>query len=105
MRGLRGAHRGARSCLCALLATLTAVALTGAASSARSQLAPHGIDLSHWNGTVDWVQVATAGYSFALLNASEGTSITDATYPLNRSGAGAVGVRIGAYHFARPSGT
>jgi GH25 family lysozyme M1 (1,4-beta-N-acetylmuramidase) len=88
-----------------VLAAVVAVGGAGSATARTSQLAPKGIDLSHWNGAVDWSQVATAGYAFALLNATEGTSITDATYPLNRFGAGGVGVRVGAYHFARPTGS
>ena len=36
--------------------------------------------------------------------ASEGTTFTDITYPVNRAGAIGVGMHIGAYHFARPAG-
>lgn len=73
--------------------------------SARAQTAPIGIDVSHWQHQIDWSAVAGQGYSFAYENATEGTTITDVTYPINRTGANAVGIRIGAYHFARPSGT
>ena len=59
-----------------------------------------GIDVSHWQGTIDWSRVAGAGKTFAFLKASQGTSYRDATYATNRANANAVGIPIGAYHFA-----
>ncbi len=84
------------------VALLAAAALAG---SARAQTAPTGIDVSNWQGRIDWVKVAGGGYRFAFAKATEGTTFDDATYPLNRSGTAAVGLRIGAYHFARPTGS
>ncbi len=63
------------------------------------------MDVSHWNGQIDWLQVAGGGDTFVFAEATDGTTVTDATYPLNRSGAGSVGMHVGAYHFARPSGS
>jgi GH25 family lysozyme M1 (1,4-beta-N-acetylmuramidase) len=81
-------------------------ALAGALSSGASALpAPSGIDVSNWQHTIDWLQVGTAGYDFAFAKATESTTFTDATYPINRTGAGAFGVKVGAYHFARPTGS
>jgi GH25 family lysozyme M1 (1,4-beta-N-acetylmuramidase) len=84
---------------------LVLVALGTVAADARAATAPTGIDVSHWQGQIGWVQVAGAAYDFAFAKATEGTTFTDATYPVNRSGAGAAGMRIGAYHFARPTGS
>lgn len=64
-----------------------------------------GVDVSNYQGSIDWLQVAGDGYSFAFAKASEGTTFTDVTYALNRTGAPGVGLRLGAYHFARPGGT
>jgi GH25 family lysozyme M1 (1,4-beta-N-acetylmuramidase) len=61
-----------------------------------------GVDVSHWQGTIDWAKVATSGIRFAYLKASEGTTYVDPTFAVNRAGARANGVRVGAYHFARP---
>lgn len=67
---------------------------------------PKGIDVSNWQGSsIDWLQVAGGGYTFAFAKASENTTFTDLTYALNRSGAQGAGVRLGAYHFARPAGS
>lgn len=72
------------------------------AGTAGAQL--KGTDVSHYNGTVDWLRVSNAGYSFAFVKATEGLTITDPTYPINRDGAATIGIRTGAYHFARPGG-
>ncbi len=77
----------------------------GASLAPLAHAAAKGIDVSHYQGSIDWLSVEGAGYSFAIANASEGTTITDATYPLNRLGANGVGLHVGAYHFARPAGS
>ncbi len=64
-----------------------------------------GIDVSHWQNTIDWTQVAAAGKRFAFIKASEGTTLADETYSTNRSQAKAVGLYVGAYHFGRPDRT
>jgi GH25 family lysozyme M1 (1,4-beta-N-acetylmuramidase) len=61
-----------------------------------------GIDISHWQGTIDWVQVAAAGKRFAFMKASEGIKYVDPTYVTNRAQANVNGIRVGAYHFAKP---
>lgn len=90
-----------RPCALALLAGLA----LAAPQPVRAQTAPRGIDVSNWQGQIDWLRVGAAGVGFAFAKATEGTTFTDATYPLNRSGAGSVGIRVGAYHFARPAGS
>jgi GH25 family lysozyme M1 (1,4-beta-N-acetylmuramidase) len=64
-----------------------------------------GIDVSHWQNTIDWTQVAAAGKRFAFMKASEGTTLADETYATNRAQARANGLYVGAYHFARPDRT
>ena len=64
-----------------------------------------GIDVSHWQNTIDWNSVAAAGKKFAFIKASESTDFVDVMYATNRAAANAVGIRIGAYHFARPNAT
>lgn len=58
-----------------------------------------GIDVSHWQGKIDWVKVKEAGYSFAFLKASEGSSMVDSNVYDNYNGARAAGVLVGLYHF------
>lgn len=35
--------------------------------------APQGIDVSNWQGTVNWAQVKANGVEFAYIKATEGT--------------------------------
>ena len=86
------------------LVCVVLVALLAFPSLAAAQTAPKGIDVSHWKGQIDWVAVAGAGYGFTFAKATEGTTFSDATYPVNRSGTATAGVRFGAFHFARPTG-
>jgi GH25 family lysozyme M1 (1,4-beta-N-acetylmuramidase) len=64
-----------------------------------------GIDVSHWQGTIDWAQVAAAGTRFAIAKATEGRTYVDPMYATNKAGAEANGIVFGAYHFARPDDT
>ncbi|MGG3662510.1 GH25 family lysozyme [Bacillus gobiensis] len=60
-----------------------------------------GIDVSHWQGDIDWGKVAADGISFAFLKATEGTRYVDPTLYKNADGARSAGIKVGAYHFAR----
>jgi GH25 family lysozyme M1 (1,4-beta-N-acetylmuramidase) len=63
-----------------------------------------GIDVSHWQGTIDWPTVAgKGGKKFAFMKATEDTNFVDSQYRTNHAAARAVGIRTGAYHFAQPS--
>ncbi len=61
-----------------------------------------GIDISHWQGTINWSKVAAAGKRFAFMKASQNTDYVDPTYATNRAQAKANGLYVGAYHFAGP---
>jgi GH25 family lysozyme M1 (1,4-beta-N-acetylmuramidase) len=61
-----------------------------------------GIDVSHWQGTIDWLKVANAGKTFAIAKATEGIGFKDDKYARNKAGAQANGMKFGAYHFGRP---
>jgi len=64
-----------------------------------------GIDVSHWQNSIDWAKVAAAGKAFAIIKASEATDYVDPLYVTNRAAAQANGIWTGAYHFARPDAT
>jgi lysozyme len=61
-----------------------------------------GIDVSHWQGTIDWNAVAADGVEFAFIKATEGGDYTDPRFAANWAGAQRAGVVRGAYHFFRP---
>lgn len=62
-----------------------------------------GIDVSHWQGVIDWPRVASAGIRFAYLKASQGSTYVDPRFHANREEAQAAGLLVGAYHFAEPA--
>ncbi|WP_180960294.1 GH25 family lysozyme [Neobacillus cucumis] len=62
-----------------------------------------GIDVSHWQGTIDWNQVKNSGIAFAYAKVSQGTTYTDPMFSTNLQGARAAGLPFGAYHYASPS--
>ena len=61
-----------------------------------------GIDVSHYQGTINWSSVAAAGKTFAFQKATESTTYTDPTLATNMTGGTSAGVLMGVYHFARP---
>jgi GH25 family lysozyme M1 (1,4-beta-N-acetylmuramidase) len=61
-----------------------------------------GLDVSQYQGTIDWTQVFAAGKRFALIRASAGNLTDDPTYAANRAGAKAAGLKVAAYHFGNP---
>lgn len=61
----------------------------------------NGIDISHWQGTIDWNKVKAAGIQFAILKAggSDNGCYTDSAFEQNYQGAKAAGIPVGAYYF------
>ena len=64
-----------------------------------------GIDVSHYQGAIDWPSVAAAGKRFAIVQATDGETCLDPMYATNHANARAAGTRVTAYHFAEPSST
>jgi len=62
-----------------------------------------GIDVSHWQGSIDWDRVASAGVEFAFMKATQGTDFLDSELQTNWDGARNAGLVRGAYHFFCPS--
>lgn len=58
------------------------------------------IDVSSYQGDIDWKRVAASGVKAAYLKASEGIHWNDPKFEANRKAANAAGIHIGAYHFA-----
>ena len=59
----------------------------------------NGIDVSHYQGTVDWVKVKATGITFAYAKATDGNTYTDPQFHTNWQGMRAAGILRGAYHF------
>jgi len=59
----------------------------------------HGIDVSKWQGNIDWRKAKRGGVAFAFIKATEGGDHLDSKFRENWDGAGQAGVPRGAYHF------
>ncbi len=59
----------------------------------------HGIDISKWQGEIDWSEVRRAGTAFVYIKATEGGDHSDERFVQNWQGARAAGIPRGAYHF------
>lgn len=61
-----------------------------------------GIDVSKWQGNIDWNKVKASGVDFAILRAGYGSvsSQKDVTFEDNYQNAKAAGVPVGAYHYS-----
>ncbi len=59
-----------------------------------------GIDVSHWDGVIDWATVKP-NISFAVLKCTEGVTFKDDTYSRNKAGCEINGIPHGCYHFFR----
>ncbi len=60
----------------------------------------HGIDVSKYQGDIDWSAVRASGVQFAWIKATEGGDHVDDKFAQNWAAAKAAGVPRGAYHFA-----
>jgi GH25 family lysozyme M1 (1,4-beta-N-acetylmuramidase) len=83
-------------------AALLWVTPAAASAGAPAGYSVSGIDVSVYQGTVDWRAVAATGIGFAYIRASEQAGIPDANFVTNYANARARGLLVGAYHRARP---
>jgi len=63
-----------------------------------------GIDVSKWNGTIDWKKVKADGVKFVMMKAAQGSRdgriYPDARFTQNLKGAIAVGIPVGVYLYS-----
>ncbi|WP_158806966.1 GH25 family lysozyme [Beijerinckia sp. L45] len=96
-----------RRCLSTVAVAATMLGVAGCASSINtSDPYPHamdfaiqGIDVSKYQGDVDWSAVYNSGVQFAWIKATEGGDYLDEKFRQNWEMARAAGLRRGAYHF------
>lgn len=58
-----------------------------------------GIDVSHYQGQIDWEKAKNQGVDFAFIKATEGSSHVDSQFQNSWQQVQAAGVLAGAYHF------
>ena len=65
-----------------------------------------GIDVSKWNGTIDWSAVKNSGVNYVIIRcgyrgSSAGSLIEDPQFTINIKGATAAGLKVGIYFFTQ----
>jgi GH25 family lysozyme M1 (1,4-beta-N-acetylmuramidase) len=60
-----------------------------------------GVDVSHFQGNINWNSVRNAGIQFVFAKATEGVDFVDVNFHQYMTAAIAAGVPIGPYHFGR----
>lgn len=66
---------------------------------------PQGMDVSGYQGNVDWSAAAGNGAQFAYVKATEATGYVNPYFGQQYNGSVAAGISRGAYHFALPDQT
>lgn len=65
-----------------------------------------GIDVSKWNGNIDWNAVKNSGVQYAIIRcgyrgSTEGALVEDSMFRSNLSGAKNAGIKVGVYFFTQ----
>ena len=63
------------------------------------QLAVHGVDVSWWQGKIDWQKLRSNGANFVYMKATDGGDHLDPMFKKNWRAAEQAGLKRGAYHF------
>lgn len=81
------------------IVVLTVLSLTGIGPATSGT---EGIDVSRWQGTVDWSRVESAGVRFAFVKATQGAREVDPKLKENWAALARTKILRGAYHFLEP---
>ncbi|KRB58670.1 glycosyl hydrolase [Rhizobium sp. Root708] len=68
-------------------------------SASPRKLAVHGVDVSRWQGDIDWPKLQSQGANFVYIKATDGGDHLDPMFRKNWRNAHAAGLKRGAYHF------
>jgi lysozyme len=97
-----------------LVGALISVGAAAGGAPAHAGTKAMGIDVSRFQGVIDWPTVAGSGIRFAFVQTSRGSGVDctikpaqcgpDPYFATNRLAAASAGIRVGAYHRAFASG-
>lgn len=82
--------------VCVMLVWFGVIQLNGRTAK---QFPVHGVDVSEYQGEINWEILASQNIQFAFIKATEGSSYTDPKFVYNWKEADKTTLRIGAYHF------
>lgn len=60
-----------------------------------------GIDVSHWQGSINWKEVKNDGIEFAFIRIGRSSRVLDDRYRENIQQANAVGIPVGVYYYSK----
>ena len=63
------------------------------------QFAVHGVDVSRWQGDINWAKLRSQGANFVFIKATDGGDHLDPMFKKNWRAADQAGLKRGAYHF------
>ncbi len=97
-------HRDYRDILCEISPSYSS--LTHNSAFASGYVKMQGIDVSKWQGTIDWDKVAADGVDYVIIKIagrgySDGTITLDPMFTTNIEGAKAAGLKVGVYFFTQ----
>ena len=64
-----------------------------------------GIDVSDWQGYIDYAKVRQSGIEIVYIKSSQGSNIKDPYFDINYENAKANGLKVGFYHFLTATNT
>lgn len=64
-----------------------------------------GVDVSDWQGYIDYRQVRASGIEVVYIKSSQGSNIKDPYFDINYENAKANGLKVGFYHFLTATNT
>ncbi len=70
-----------------------------------SSLSYQGIDVSDWQGYINYSEVKNAGIDVVYIKSSQGSNWKDPYFELNYENAKANGLKVGVYHFLTATNT
>jgi len=65
----------------------------------QQQYPVRGVDVSSYQGNIDWETLSSQGISFVFIKATEGSTFVDPNFDYNYRQAQKTNLRVGAYHF------
>jgi len=83
-----------------LTAFAIAVVMTFSVSLTANAAGSQGIDVSKWQGSINWAAVAASGVSYAFIKVGSTNSGIDPYFAANVQGAQAAGIRTGVYIYS-----
>lgn len=83
----------------AILVLMTIIPINVFATTASSNVIYEGIDVSNWQGYIDYKAVKDSGIEVVYIKSSQGDNIVDSYFRINYNNAKQNGLKVGFYHY------